>query len=153
MGVTDTVFDHNAFHRYESGEIKPRHMRGATWKNDDNESGGIRANPANKRGTVLTKIVQQPMMSISEETKSNLGKVHYHLACLHGADRFPEMVPSNVESIEEKPSHCIFSVIFHLCCAASLRDAPACLALARARIGLDSSVYVLSFSTMHDCFH
>jgi hypothetical protein len=95
----------------------------------------------NLRGTMMPKRAQPPM-NITEETKYNLGKVHYHLACLHGTDRFPEMVSSNGESLEEKPSHCISSVIFHLSCAASLGDAPACLALARARIGLDSFVYV-----------
>lgn len=95
----------------------------------------------NLRGTMMPKRAQPPM-NISEETKYNLGKVHYHLACLHGTDRFPETVSSNGESLEEIPSHCISSVIFHLCCAASLGDAPACLALARARIGLDSFVYV-----------
>jgi hypothetical protein len=95
----------------------------------------------NLRGMMMPKRAQPPM-NITEETKYNLGKVHYHLACLHGTDRFPEMVSSNGESLEEKPSHCISSVIFHLSCAASLGDAPACLALARARIGLDSFVYV-----------
>jgi elongation factor 2 kinase len=139
MGLVDTVFDHTAFHRFESGEIKPRHFRGDT--NDDMESNLGRG--VSKRGTVLPKKQQpQPPMKISEETMSNLGKIHYHLACLHGADRFPEMVPSNGECLEDRPSHCISSVVFHLCCAASLRHAPACLALARARIGLDSFVCV-----------
>jgi len=139
MGLVDALFDHKAFHRFESGDIKPRRMK----RHDDNGEAmeNNRSRAVNLRGTMMPKRVQPPM-NISEETKYNLGKVHYHLACLHGTDRFPEMVPSNGESIEEKPSHCISSVIFHLCCAASLGDAPACLALARARIGLDSFVYV-----------
>lgn len=81
-----------------------------------------------------------PPMKVTEETKSNLGRVHYHLACLHGTDRFPEIVQSHGESMEEKPSHDIFSVVFHLCHAASLNNVPACLALARVRVGLDTSV-------------
>lgn len=80
------------------------------------------------------------MMKISDELKSNLGKVHFHLACLHGMDRFPEIVPTNGEFVEDAPSHDIFSVIFHLCHAASLYDVSACLALARARVGLDTFV-------------
>ena len=148
MGLVDTVFDHTAFHRFESGDIKPRHMKGDT--NDDLESNHGRG--VNKRGTVLPKKQQpQPPMNISEETKCNLGKIHYHLACLHGADRFPEMVPSNGECLEDRPSHCISSVVFHLCCAASLRHAPACLALARARIGLDSFVCVFTGSMRFKC--
>ena len=79
-------------------------------------------------------------MKITEETKSNLGRVHFHLACLHGADRFPEIVQSHGDRVEEKPSHDVFSVIFHLCHAASLKNVPACLALARARVGLDTFV-------------
>jgi hypothetical protein len=71
-------------------------------------------------------------------------KVHYHLASLHGMDRFPEIVPNHEHPcIEDRPSHDIFSVIFHLSHAASLYNVPACLALARARVGLDSSVSTL----------
>jgi elongation factor 2 kinase len=141
MGLIDTVFDHNAFHRFESGDIKSRHMRSLAPddRSEDLESYQVRG--TSKRGTVLPKKAQPPM-TITEVTKLNLGKIHYHLACLHGADRFPDMAPSTGESIEDRPSHCISSVIFHLCCAASLRDSSACLALARARIGLDSFVYV-----------
>ena len=54
-------------------------------------------------------------------------------------DRFPEIVPSHeFKSAEDAPSHDVFSVIFHLCHAASLYNVQACLSLARARVGLDS---------------
>jgi uncharacterized protein with GYD domain len=56
-------------------------------------------------------------------------------------DRFPEIVPTHeYDSVEDRPSHDIFSVIFHLSHAASLYNVPACLSLARARVGLNSSV-------------
>jgi elongation factor 2 kinase len=86
---------------------------------------------------MVTKRKPNPPMKVTDETKNNLGRVHYHLACLHGADRFPEMVEENPENT---PNHDIYSVIFHLCHATSLKNVPACLALARARVGLDTSV-------------
>jgi hypothetical protein len=56
-------------------------------------------------------------------------------------DRFPEIVPTHeYDNVEDRPSHDIFSVIFHLSHAASLYNVSACLSLARARVGLDSSV-------------
>lgn len=140
MGLVDAVFDHRAFHRYESGEVRPRHSHLSPENNgEENEDRRAKMN----RGTMLGKSMMKvtaPMMKITDETKSNLGKVHYHLAVLHGMDRFPEIVPSDVDNVEDKPSHDIFSVIFHLCHAASLYNVPACLALARARVGLDTSV-------------
>lgn len=72
---------------------------------------------------------------------SSAQQVHYHLACLHGMGRFPEIVPAMpLGDKEEAPSHDIFSVLFHLCHAASLHNVPACLALARVKAGLDTSV-------------
>lgn len=55
-------------------------------------------------------------------------------------DRFPEVVHTqpNETSIEDRPSHDVFSVVFHLCHAASLYNVPACLSLARARVGLET---------------
>ena len=124
MGLTDTVFDHLAFHRYESGEIKPRHVRRESREGNGDEGGDRRSNSM-KRGTVFSKSmmkVTSPPMTITDETMSNLGKVHFHLACLHGMDRFPEIVPDDLGgNAEDKPSHDIFSVIFHLCHAASVR--------------------------------
>ncbi|KAL7544057.1 hypothetical protein ACHAXR_013561 [Thalassiosira sp. AJA248-18] len=136
MGLTDTVFDHRAFHRFESGEVKPRHVRTSSEKKSDD----LREKRMN-RGTMFSKSMMKvtaPTMNVTDEMKSNLGKVHFHLAILHGMDRFPEIVPG--DNTEEKPSHCFFSVIFHLCHAASLWNVPACLALARARVGLDTFV-------------
>lgn len=136
MGLTDTVFDHRAFHRFESGEVKPRHVRTSSEKKSDD----LREKSM-KRGTMFSKSMMKvtaPTMNVTDEMKSNLGKVHFHLAILHGMDRFPEIVPG--DNTEEKPSHCFFSVIFHLCHAASLWNVPACLALARARVGLDTFV-------------
>ncbi len=77
---------------------------------------------------------------IDEETKQNLGKVHYQLACLHGLNRFVE------EEQSIKPNevqHDVFSVLFHLSHAASLRNVAACVALARVRAGLTTTVSFL----------
>jgi len=140
MGLTDAVFDHNAFHRYASGELKPRHNRRASEEENGEQSDDRRAAMRKTMfGKSVMKLVSAPM-KITDETKSNLGMVHYHLACLHGMDRFPEIVPKNGENAENAPSHDIFSVIFHLCHAASLYNVSACLALARARVGLDTFV-------------
>ena len=50
------------------------------------------------------------------------------------------MPSHDYENVDDRPSQDIFSVIFHLSHAASLFNVPACLSLARARVGLDSSV-------------
>lgn len=88
-------------------------------------------------------MVQAPM-KITEETKRNLGKVHYQLAILHGMGRFPLLLPSTIEgkvhSTESTPDHDSFSVLFHLSYAAALHHASACLALARVQANLDSHV-------------
>jgi elongation factor 2 kinase len=131
--LTDAVFDNKAFHRYESGELKPRHFR----ESEDDVS-NLREKMNKRKSAALMKVVSDPM-EITDETKSNLGKVHYHLACLHGMDRFPEIVPHDNIDNDYSPSHDIFSVIFHLSQAASLGNVQACLALARARVGLHSS--------------
>ena len=146
MGLEDTVFDNVAYHRLESGEIKPRHVRStsSTENNGEQSERDHRLNSMKKgRKTMFKSMmkVTRPPMKVTEETKANLGKVHFHLACLHGMDRFPEVVPSqHGENVEEKPSHDIFSVIFHLCHAASLNNVDACLSLARARCGLETFV-------------
>jgi len=141
MGLKDAVFDHRAFHRYSSGEIKPRHSKAA--KEESKLPCEDRRVKWMRKGTVLGQSMMRvtaPPMKITAETKHNLGRVHYHLALLHGQDRFPEVVPTNGQNVKDAPSHDIFSVVFHLCHAASLYNVPACLALARARIGLDTFV-------------
>jgi len=77
-------------------------------------------------------------MNIGDSTKLNIGRVHYQLAVLHGLGRFPETVPNN--DSHDAPSHDVFSVLFHLCQAASLRCVPACLALGRTLAGLGTCV-------------
>ena len=122
--VTDAEFDHRAYHRLESGNLK------------DTEKGSERAP---RRMTIMRHVVK-PMIP-DKECRFNLGRVHYHLACLHGLGRFPEIVPCDPNAtIDDKPSHDVFSVIFHLSHAASLRNVSACLVLARVRAGLDSTV-------------
>lgn len=133
IALTDAVFDNTAFHRFESGEVKPRHRR-----NSEDSGSDLRENMFKRKSVALMK-VDHPPMEITDETKSNLGKVHYHLACLHGMDRFPEIVSPDRIDDDESPSHDIFSVVFHLSHAASLGNVQACLALARARVGLHSS--------------
>ena len=140
------MFDNAAYHRFESGKVKPRHVRStsSTENNDSEPSEDDHRLNSMKKGTMFKSMmkVTRPPMKVTEETKANLGKVHYHLALLHGMDRFPEVVPSQhgEENVEDKPSHDIFSVIFHLCHAASLNNVDACLSLARARCGLETYV-------------
>lgn len=136
LALTDAVFDHATFHRYESGELKPRHFHSQNDGADDESN--LRGKLSKRKSVALMKSVNPPM-EITDETKSNLGKVHYHLACLHGMDRFPECVSPDGVVDDEKPSHDVFSVVFHLSHAASLGNVQACLALARARVGLQSS--------------
>ena len=136
LALIDAVFDNAAFHRYESGELKPRHFHR---QNDEDDDSNLRQNMIKRKSVALMKVIHPPM-EITDETKSNLGKVHYHLACLHGMDRFPEIVSLDGVVDDESPSHDVFSVVFHLSHAASLGNAQACLALARARVGLYSSV-------------
>ena len=118
----DFEFDMKAFSRKDSGQLmakinspKSRHLR----------------------TSLMIRRVSEPM-NICDITKLNLGRVHYQLAVLHGLDRFPEIVPNN--DSHDAPSHDVFSVLFHLCHAASLRCIPACLALGRILSGHGTSV-------------
>ena len=133
MAQIDAVFDNNAFHRNECGSLIPR------GRPKSGDATNRKEKIMKRQSAALMKAYVGPM-EITDETKSNLGKVHYHLACLHGMDRFPEIVAEDKIDDDESPSHDIFSVIFHLSQAASLGNVPACLALARARVGLHSSV-------------
>jgi len=135
--TTDTVYDHHAFHRLASGEIRERKRRSS----EDEETKGRHK----RRGSGSIMMNAAPMLIPIEQTKENIGKVHYHLACLHGLGRFPEDVPTNaigVETLSDEP-HDVFSVLFHLCHAASLYNVPACLSLARVKAGLDTTVSAL----------
>ena len=124
----DCSFTHRNFHRKHSGELKER-----SYKSGEREKN-------NFRKSTVVRAVSSPMMP-TEETKKNLGKVHYQLAILHGLGRFPEVVPQKPnENPEDHPDHDAFSVLFHLSHAASLHNAPACLAMARVHAGLDSTV-------------
>lgn len=133
--MKDPVYDHKAFHRLATGALRER---------GTHEEQVAQTKRPKRRQTIMQHTVQ-PMIP-NEQCKANLGRVHYHLACLHGIGRFPEVVPDHPSedgspmSPEDKPAHDVFSVVFHLCHAASLRDVPACLALARVRAGLDSTV-------------
>jgi elongation factor 2 kinase len=80
-------------------------------------------------------------MAISSETRSNLSKVHYQLAVLHGLGRFPEVVPTRPDDNPlETPPHDAFSVLYHLAHAASMHNVAACLALGRLHAGLGTCV-------------
>jgi elongation factor 2 kinase len=129
IAIADPVYDHRAFHRLASGALRER----STHTDDSSEAD---ERPQRRKTTMMHTV--QPLIP-NEKCKHNLGRVHYHLACLHGIGRFPEVVPDDPDG-GEKPQHDVYSVVFHLCHAASLRDVPACLALARVRAGLDSSV-------------
>ena len=84
----------------------------------------------------------RPIM-LDDETKENLGKVHYQLACLHGLGRFTEEDQSSSAQSDKVLHHDAFSVLFHLSHAASLRNVSACVALARVRAGLTTTVSFL----------
>uniref|UniRef100_A0A7S4QDH5 Alpha-type protein kinase domain-containing protein n=2 Tax=Ditylum brightwellii TaxID=49249 RepID=A0A7S4QDH5_9STRA len=90
IALNDPIYDHRAFNRLESGELRKRGSH-----NDSNTSG---SEPIATRHTLrktMMKKVLNPMMP-TDETRANLGKVHYHLACLHGVGRFPEIVQITV---------------------------------------------------------
>jgi len=129
---------HHDFHRDESGELRQRHFRNQGSFHKSNKVRGV----------------STPMMP-SEETKQNLGKVHYQMAVLHGIGRFPDVIPDDHKDTNKEgeqkncgggspdsraPHHDSFSVLFHLSHAASLQNVPACLALARVQAGLDTVV-------------
>uniref|UniRef100_A0A7S2VA96 Alpha-type protein kinase domain-containing protein n=1 Tax=Entomoneis paludosa TaxID=265537 RepID=A0A7S2VA96_9STRA len=116
MALKDAVFDHRAFHRKASGEIRER-----------------RSESDAKDHTAHVRVA--PPMVPNDETKANLGKVHFHLACLHGADRFLDM-----ETESDDDGCDVNSIVFHLAHACSLRNTAACLALGRVRAGLGSCV-------------
>ena len=153
---TDRGFSHHDFHRKASGDLRERQFR------DDNGDtvGSSKHNHFHK--SAIARTVSAPM-TITDLTKTNLGKVHYQLAILHGAGRFPECcraaaspsttgIPSiriddddddhehHDDTHATTPDHDAFSVLFHLSHAASLRNAPACLALGRVQAGLATHV-------------
>jgi elongation factor 2 kinase len=135
--TTDTRYDYHAFHRLPSGEVRERKRRSSEDEVNVNNSRGV-------RGTFIMAR-PAPMMVPDEQTKANIGKVHFHLACLHGLGRFPEDIPSfstEGDSVADE-HHDVFSVLFHLCHGASLYNVPACLSLARVKAGLDTTVSAL----------
>jgi hypothetical protein len=69
LALSDAVFDHKAFHRFESGDLKPRHFKPTSQKKKSLSS------MRNNRSTVMKECEPCPPMEISEQTKSNLGKV------------------------------------------------------------------------------
>mmetsp|Transcript_56364 Transcript_56364/g.136730 ORF Transcript_56364/g.136730 Transcript_56364/m.136730 type:complete len:769 (+) Transcript_56364:50-2356(+) len=118
LAKEDFHFTMKQFHRKESGELKTKTNR-----------------PEMKRTpSLLIRKVSDPI-EVCDDTRSNLGRVHYQLSVLHGLNRFPESVPD-----DEDAPHDAFSILFHLCHAASLHNVPACLALGRLHAGLGSCV-------------
>ena len=137
----DFMFDNKTFRRKESGEMIAK---------------GRTANL--RRSSLLIKRVSDPM-DISPDTRSNLGKVHYQLAVLHGTGRFPDIIQHALDEKDDGPPHDAFSVLFHLAHAASLRCVAACLAMGRLHAGLGSCVSPLlntivpiDFDTAKDLF-
>ena len=116
IAMEDFQFDMKSFQREESGKLIAKSKRSQLVK----------------RSSLIIRNVSAPL-EIRESTKLNLGRVHYQLAVLHGMGRFPDVVDSN--DSEDNPPHDVFSVLFHLCNAASLRCVPACLALGRTLAG------------------
>jgi len=120
LAKSDFTFDNKSFGRKSSGEMM-KHSKAT-------------------RTSLMIRSVSEPI-NISDETRSNLGKVHYQLAVLHGLGRFPDVVEiGEDENRADAPPHDAFSVLFHLAHAASLSCVPACLALGRLHAGLGTSV-------------
>ena len=119
LAKQDFHFDMKIFHRKDSGELMAK----------------VKV-PAKRRPSLIIRTVSEPM-DICDQTKWNLGKVHHQLAVLHGMGRFPEVVPKKGE---DAPPHDAFSVLFHLCHAASLQNVAACLALGRLHAGIGTCV-------------
>jgi elongation factor 2 kinase len=134
------------FHRAPSGELEPRRFRTGGKSNSNNKNGNP---PRPFHKSALVRKVSSPMVP-NEQCRANLGKVHYQLAVLHGRNRFPEVVPKDMGhengdddgdgDDDNLPEHDAPSVLFHLSHAASLMNAPACLALARVLSGRTTSV-------------
>jgi elongation factor 2 kinase len=118
----DFEFNMKIFHRKQSGELIA--------KVNDNTN-------KPRRSSLTIRKVSGPM-EIFDETRINLGKVHYQLAVLHGMGRFPDIIPESHK--DEEANHDAFSVLFHLCHAASLHNVPGCLALGRLHAGLGTAI-------------
>jgi elongation factor 2 kinase len=138
------------FHRAPSGELEPRRFKSGGGNNSNNDSrAAAAANTPGFHRSALVRKVSAPMVP-DDRCRSNLGKVHYQLAVLHGRGRFPEAVPRRREGgaggededddEQDLPEHDAPSVLFHLSHAASLLNAPACLSLARVLSGRTSCV-------------
>jgi elongation factor 2 kinase len=124
-------FTHRNFHRGQSGELHERHKK---------EGKAPKFDQASRHASIIVRTVSAPMMPTNETIK-NLGKVHYQMAVLHGTERFPDVVPEpDGDDPENRASHDAFSVLFHLSHAASLQNAPACLAIARVHAGFETKV-------------
>lgn len=123
LAKKDFKFDTKAFHRKASGEMHKRNKANTT-----------------ARPSLMIRHVSD-MMVVNDETKLNLGKVHYQLAILHGLNRFPDVVPVGPgETKADVAPHDAFSVLFHLAHGASLGCVAACLSLGRLHAGLGTSV-------------
>ncbi|KAL7518103.1 hypothetical protein ACHAWX_002962 [Stephanocyclus meneghinianus] len=71
LALNDAVFNHRTFHRFESGELKPRRFR--TIESDD----PIQEKTKSSRylRSTAAPVKACPPMEISDQTRSNLGKV------------------------------------------------------------------------------
>lgn len=120
--MEDFEFDPRSFFRQESGDLMPEIQE---------------AKKMPKRSSLVIRRVSAPMV-INDSVRRNLGLVHYQLAVLHGIGRFSDV--ESPDQPDDSPSHDVFSVLFHLSHAASLKCVPACLALGRVLAGLGSVV-------------
>ena len=131
---SDRIYTHNDYHRKSSGQLRERKFK------DDGEN--LEGGSGHVHKSSKVKEVSEPI-PITEETKKNLGKVHYQLAVLHGSGRFPRVVPTDtahMDNPKDAPDHDAATVLFHLSYAAALKNGPACLALARVQAGMDTHV-------------
>ena len=148
----DHIFSNHDFHRHISGELKERQYKATGSSSNTRDSmsteKALRSTMvAHKSAVVRNGGVAQPM-PITDDTRMNLGRVHYQLAVLHGAGRFPEIVSNHEHETkldddlhgESIPDHDVYTVLFHLSYAASFQNPVSCLALGRILAGQPSQV-------------
>jgi elongation factor 2 kinase len=166
----DHIFTHHDFHRHISGEIKARHFKDSKSTSDLDSTSTSKISGANTnekalrstifmhKSTVIRNGGVAKPIPIIDDTRMNLGRVHYQLAVLHGSGRFPEIVSvhdneNNRTLIKDhkmdhykkanQPDHDVYTVLFHLSHGASLHNTASCLSLGRILAGLTSQVSTL----------
>lgn len=148
----DHVFSHHDFHRHISGELKERQYKSSSSTTSTTDSTTtekkLRSTMALHKSAVVRNGVIAKPIPITDDTRMNLGRVHYQLAVLHGAGRFPEIASNHEYDATlnyehhgaNHPDHDVYTVLFHLSYGASMHNTASCLALGRVLAGFTSQV-------------